>query len=216
MHRAFFGLMLLGLTVPGSAFAQTGKHVAVGAGMVVREYTESDFTADQNPSPSFEYRIRLKPESRQGWHWTPSGAFDWFRADTKQNIAGASTQFGQLHAKPVMVGIGREYSQGPLNINLSVVAGPSFNDFSIDDAARVAYRTRRGVDLTDVSTKTSLAVRPGVGVWYDLGRWFAVGGSVDYMVNRIDVDTTAGGVRSSTTWKTDHLGIHLGIVVGIF
>jgi hypothetical protein len=214
MRSAILGVVVW-MTVCQAAYAQTGKHLAVGAGFVINEYDDGSFTQD-NPSPTFEYRIRLKPGSRHGWHWTPSGAFDWFRPDATRDIGGQTTRLGQLRARPVMVGIEREYSQGPLNLGVSFIAGPSFNAFSVDDAARVAYRSRLGTDLNGVSVKTSLAVRPGAGLWYDLGPWLAVGGSVDYMVNRITAETTTGGVRSSTKWKTDHLGFHFGVVVGIF
>jgi hypothetical protein len=203
------------LAAAHAAFAQTGKHVAVGAGFVINEFNDDDFSQD-NPSPTFEYRIRLKPGSRHGWHWTPSGAFDWYRPDVTPNIGGQSTRLGELRSRPVMGGIEREYTEGPVSIGISFIGGPSFNSFSVDDAARVAYRSRLGTELNDVSVKTSFAVRPAVGVWYDLGRWLAVGSTIDYMVNRITAETTAGGVRSSTKWKTDHFGVHVGVVVGLF
>jgi hypothetical protein len=213
--RALILGVVLSIAACEAAFPQTGKHVAVGGGFVINEYADGSFNEDQ-PRPSFVYRIRLKPDSRHGWHWTPSGAFDWFRPDVTTNVVGQSTRLGELRARPVMAGIAREYSQGPLNLGVSLIAGPSFNAFSVDDAARTAYRTRLGTELNGVSVKTSLAVRPGGGVWYDLGRWIAVGGSVDYMINRITTETTIGGVESSKKWKTDHLGFHFGIVVGIF
>src|SRR5262249_30790221 len=110
----------------------------------------------------------------------------------------------------------REYTEGPLSVGISFIAGPSFNSFSVDDAARSAYRSRLGVELNDVDVKTSLAVRPAVGIWIDVGPRIAVGSTIDYMVNRITAETTTGGVRSSTKWKTDHLGIHFGVVFGLF
>ena len=208
-------VLTLVLAAHETAFAQTGKHVAVGVGFVVNDYTDSDFS-QTNPSPTFEYRIKLKPGTKHGWNWSVAGAFDWFRPDLDQNIAGQSTRIGRLQARPVMAGIEREYTEGRVSLGLSVVAGPSFNTFSVDDAARSAYRTRLRTELNDIAVKTSLAVRPGLGIWYDLGRWVAVGASVDYMVNRINADTTVGNVQSSTKWKTDHLGFHFGVVVGVF
>ena len=162
MRNTILGLILV-LAAREVAFAQTGKHVAVGAGFVINEFDDSDFS-QTNPSPTFEYRIRLKPDSRQGWNWTLSGAFDWFRPDVARDIGGQSTRLGQLRARPVMAGIEREYTQGPVSFGISVVAGPSFNSFSVDDAARSAYRARLGRELNDVSVKTSFAVRPGVSL----------------------------------------------------
>jgi len=213
--RATMLLLILMLTSTPVAFAQTGKHVAVGAGFVINDYTDRDFS-QSNPSPAFQYRIKLKPETKHGWNWTLTGAFDWFRPDLDQDIAGQSTRIGELRARPVMAGIEREYTEGRVSLGISIVAGPSFNSFSVDDAARAAYRTRLRSDLNDVSVKTSLAVRPGVGIWYDLSRWLAVGASIDYMVNRLTAETTVGNVESSTKWKTDHLGFHFGVVVGVF
>ncbi len=215
MHKTILGLMLAAVAAPQAAFAQTGKHVAVGGGVVALKYVDSDFS-QKNPSVSFEYRIRPKPDSQNGWGWTGRGGFGWFTADTTRDVAGQSTDLGELRARPVMAGIERSYVQGPLSIGLSAVIGPSFNTFTTNDAARAAYRARLGTELGTVSVKTSLAVRPELGVWYDLGPWFAVHGSVDYMLNRVTAETTAGDITSSTKWKTDHVGFHIGLVVGIF
>jgi hypothetical protein len=209
------GLLIAAFAVPGVAHAQTGKHVAVGGGIVVIKYLENDFS-QSNPSPTFEYRVRLNPDVQDGWSWTGRGGFGWFTADTNRDIGGLPTALGELRARPIMAGIERSYVRGPLSLGLAVVAGPSFNNFSTTDAARAAYLARLGDELREVSVKTSFAVRPEVGVWYDLGRWVALHGSIDYMVNRITAETTAGNVQSSTTWKTDHVGLHLGLVIGIF
>jgi len=214
MSRIVLGLTLV-LGPTGLAFAQTGKHLAVGAGFAVNVFDDENLSQD-NPSPAFYYRIRLKPDSPQGWHWTASGAFDWFRPDVNRDIAGRSTRLGQLRARPVMVGIGGDYTAGRLNVGGSFVAGPSFNSFSVDDGARAAYRSRLGTGLRDVSVKPSLAVRPAVQVWYDLGRWVGLSGSIGYMGNRIKAETTIDRRRSSTTWKGDHPGVHVGVVVGVF
>jgi hypothetical protein len=209
------GLLMAAFIVPGIASAQTGKHVAVGGGIIGVKYVESDFS-QSNPSFSFEYRVRPNPDSKDGWSWTARGGFGWFTADTNRDIAGLPTALGELRARPIMAGIERSYVRGPLSVGFAAVAGPSFNNFSTTDAARAAYLARLGTELRDVSVKTSFAVRPEVGVWYDLGPWLALHASVDYMLNRITAETTAGSVQSSTTWKTDHVGARIGLVVGIF
>src|SRR5262249_44688551 len=111
MRTTVLGLMLVLAGTP-AVFAQTGKHVPVGVGLVINEFDDGNFSQD-NPSPTVEYRIRLKPGSRHGWNWTPSGGFDWYRPDVSRDIQGQSTRLGQLRARPVMVGIEREYTEGP-------------------------------------------------------------------------------------------------------
>ena len=115
-----------------------------------------------------------------------------------------------------MGGVERAYRAGPLKVGVSGVVGPSFNHFDVNDAARTAYRNRLGRDLTSIKVKTSIAVRPELSGWYDLNRWSALHISFSYMINHPTVDTTAGGVTTSTTWKPDHFSAQNGFVVGVF
>ena len=214
MHRAILGLLLVVMLAP-AASAQTGKHVAIGAGITAHKYADSDFST-RNPSISFVYRITLKPGGKQGWSWEPKGGFGWFTVDSDMEVGGSDTRIGKLRARPIMAGVERSYRAGPLKVGMSGVVGPSFNHFDVDDAARTAYHNRLGRDLTSIKVKNSIAVRPELSGWYDLNRWWALHVSISYMIDRPTVDTTAGGVTTSTTWKTDHLNAQIGFVVGIF
>lgn len=213
MRRVIVGLFLAGLLVP-SAWAQTGKHLAVGVGLSVHKYADGSFH-ETNPRPSFEYRITLKPGVSDGWHWGPIGALGWFSADNDMPVGGVTTRIGRIQVRPLMGGVERTYRQGPLHLGFSVAGGPSFNHFSVDGAARAAY-LGLGQPLSGIDVHTSIAIRPEVGLWYDLGKWFALHGSVSYMMNRITADTTAGGVTTSMKWNTDHAKATIGLVVGVF
>jgi hypothetical protein len=209
------GLFLV-VTLAPAASAQTGKHVAVGAGLTYHKYFDDGFS-QKNPGVSFIYRITLKPDSQtDGWKWEPKGGFGWFLADTQQNVAGLATHMGKVRARPFMAGVERSYRQGPMKIGFSAVVGPSFNHFNVDDAARVAYSTRLGRELSSITVKNSVAVRPEASLWYDLGPWLALHGSVSYMINRPTAETTVGGTTASTRWKTDHANFQIGLVVGLF
>lgn len=118
MRILALGLILL-VAARLVALAQAGKHVAIGAGFVINEYSDSDFSQG-NPSPTFEYRIKLKPGSRHGWNWTLTGAFDGFRPGVDRDIAGQSVRVGQLRTRPVMAGVEREGSEGPVTFGLSL------------------------------------------------------------------------------------------------
>jgi hypothetical protein len=215
MWRAILGLFLV-VTLAPAASAQTGKHVAIGAGLTYHKYVDDNFS-QKNPGISFIYRIDLKPDGhKDGWKWEPKGGFGWFLADTAQDVAGLATHVGKVRARPFMGGIERSYRQGPLQAGLSAVVGPSFNHFNVDDVSRAVYRTRLGRELNDITVKTSIAVRPEVSVWYDLGPWLALHSSVSYMINRPTAEMTIGGTTTSTRWNTDHANFQIGLVVGIF
>ena len=214
MHRVILGLLLVVMLAP-TASAQTGKHVGVGAGITAHKYADSDFST-KNPSISFVYRITPKPGGKQGWSWEPKGGFGWFRVDTDMEVGGIDTRIGKLRARPIMAGVERSYRAGPLKVGVSGVVGPSFNHFDVNDAARTAYHNRLGRDLTSIKVKTSIAVRPELSGWYDLNKWLALHVAFSYMIDRPTIDTTAGGVTTSTTWKTDHFNAQIGFVVGIF
>jgi hypothetical protein len=214
MHRGILAL-LLAVTLAPVASAQTGKHLAIGAGIAAQRYADSDFSA-KNPSISFVYRITLKPEVKQGWSWEPKIDFGWFTVDTDMEVGGINTRIGRSRAGSIMLGVERSYRAGPWKVGVLGVVGPSFNHFDVDAAARKAYHDRLERDLTSIEVKNSIAVRPELSGWYDLNQWSALHASLSYMINRPAVETTAGGVTTSTTWKTDHLSAQIGIVVGVF
>jgi hypothetical protein len=215
MRRVIVGLFLVSVLAP-AASAQTGKLFALGGGLSGHKYTGSDFTAYKNPSISVDYRISFSRNPKQGWKWEPKSGFSWFQANTDMAVGGLDTRIGRLRARPFMAGIERAYRNGPMKVGVSIVGGPSFNHFFVSDDARVAYATQLGQNLTSIKPKTSFAVRPELSVWYDLGKWFAVHASFNYILDRPTVETTAGGTTTSDRWKTDHFNFHIGVVVGIF
>ena len=214
MGRVIPWLLLILITAP-PAWAQSSKHLSLGAGLNFHKYADSDFSS-KNPSISLEYRIALNHSGVDGWSWGPKSSISLGKVDTKTDIGGIETHLGRLRTIPILVGIERAYRQGPLRIGASVVAGPSFNHFDVDAAARSAYLTRLGRNLGAVTVKTSVAIKPGVSAWYDLGDWAALHASLSYVVNRPKAEMTVDGVTTSSTWKTDHASFVLGFVVGVF
>jgi hypothetical protein len=213
-HKVIFGV-LLGVLLAPPAQAQTGKHVAVGAG-IKEHYYINDAFHQRNPSPSFIYRARLHPDKPDGWTWEPKGGLGWFRADSDMGVGGTLTHLGKLRSRPLMGGIERAYRRGPMKVGTSIVGGPAFNHFSLDQAAVTAYRDRLGTDLTSIKANKSLAVRPELSLWYDLSGRFALHSSVTYLYDRPKVKTTASGVTTSQTWKADHINFQVGLAVGLF
>ena len=214
MRRALLGIIILIAVPSAAAWGQTGKRLAIGAGMNYHRFADNTFSSS-NPGISFEYRIHRHSTQEDGWKWSPKTSVNLSKMDTEMNVGGASTKAGRLQAARVMIGVERGYRQGPFKIGASVIAGPSFNQFDVDGAARTAY-ANTGNTLNGISAKNSIAVKPGISAWYDLGSWFALHGSAGYVINRPTVETTVNGVTTSSTWKTDHTSLEMGLVVGIF
>ena len=214
MRSGMLGLVLMVL-MASAASAQTGKHVALGVGLGVTNYLDKDFSS-KNPGISLAYRIRLRPDTKDGWTWAPKGSLGWSKRKTSADIGGIPTQLGKLQIIPIMGGVQRSLRKGPWQVALGVVGGVSINHFEVDGAARDAYQSRLGLVLGDIKVKNSIEVRPDVNACYDLSKWFAVQGSLSYVFNRPKAETTLGGVTTSSTWKTDHASASIGLVVGIF
>ncbi len=215
MRKLYIGLCVLAL-FPMTAHAQTGKHVAVGAAIGVREFIDDHFSK-KNPSILFLYRLSRKPsERKQGWVWRLGGAVGYSHADFDTDLGGTDTKMGSLRTIPVQGGAERAYRHHLLKVGFSVLAGPWLNGFGVEDSARAAYEAHFGVPLGDIKVKTSLAVRSGVGAWYDVSRRFGLHAGVYYLYNRPKATTTAGRPSSTERWKTDRVSLSTGIVVGIF
>ena len=215
MRKTLISLCLLGL-FPMIAQAQTGKHVSLGAAVGWRNLSDSRFST-KNPSPAFLYRFSRNPnERKQGWVWRLGGTVGYTHADFSSDIGGADTKMGRLQTIAVLGGIERAYRHDQFKIGASVLAGPTFNSFAVDNAAREAYENRLGVPLEEVKVENSLAVRSGVGMWYDVNQWIGIHAGVYKWFGQTTATTTAGGVSTEDTWKDDKLTASTGIAFGIF
>ena len=214
MRAGILGMFLM-MLMATTALAQTGKHVAVGVGIGVSKYIDKDFRS-KNPDVAFAYRINLRPGAEDGWTWAPKGSLRWSNRKTSADIGGVRTQLGKLRTVLVMVGVQRTLRQGPWQVGFSVVGGASVNHFVVDEGAREAYQSRLGRDLGNLTVRNSIAVGPEVSASYDLGKWFALQGSLSYLLDRPTAEITSEGVTTSSTWEADHANASIGLVVGIF
>jgi len=215
MRKTLIGLCLLGL-FPMTAQAQTGKHVSLGAAVGWRDMSDSRFRTT-NPSLAFLYRFSRDPNARkQGWVWRLGGTVGYTHSNLNTDVGGADTQMGRLQTIAVLGGIERAYRHDQFKVGLSALAGPTFNSFAVDNAAREAYEARLGVPLEDVEVKNSFAVRTGVGMWYDVNRWVGIHAGVYRWFGQTKATTTAGGASTEDTWRNDKFTASTGIAIGIF
>ena len=215
MRKALISLCLLGF-FPMTAQAQTGKHVSIGAAVGFREFSDSRFSK-KNPSLALLYRFSRNPnERKQGWVWRLGGTVGYTHSDFSTDLDGTDTKMGRLQTVAALGGIERAYRHDRLKVGLSVLAGPTFNSFAVDNAAREAYQARTGVPLEGIGVKNSVAVRAGLGMWYDVNNWIGLHAGVYDWYDRTRATTTAGDISTTDTWNNDRITASTGIAFGIF
>lgn len=209
-------LVLAAMMMATAAHAQPGDHVSLGVGLGWHNYRDPAFSST-NPSIAPEYHFGLTPHAkREGLSFGLKGGIGYTNVDRSDFIGGSQTPTGSLQMIPAMVGFGPSYRTGPVRIGMAVVVGPSFNSFSIDDAARAAYLNRTGATLNSIKVENSVAVRPDMSLWYNFTDRVGLHSAVSYTVNRPMVRTTVDGVESSERWNTDRWNYQAGLALGIF
>lgn len=207
--------LALGALFATAAHAQPGR-VTIGAGVGFRNYVDNKFSGTSTAIVP-EYHLGFGERSdRNGLRWGLKGGIIYSHPDFSDFVAGSETSIGSLQVVSAMGGFGPSYRNGPFAIGLGVVAGPSFNKFTIDDAARDAYSTRLDATLNSVKVKNSLAVRSGVSAWYNLTHRLGVHSTVSYTANRPTVETTIDGVTTQSKWKMDRWSYQMGLGIGLF
>lgn len=209
-------MLALATMVAGTAHAQPAGRIAIGAGVGFRDYTDGKFHGRQVAVvPEYQIGLSSNPK-RQGLSFGLKGGVGYSKPDRDEFIGGSRTAAGSMQSVTVMVGAGPTYRSGPFSVGLAVLAGPSFNSFSIDDDARVAYAARLGSNLNAIDVKNSIAVRPSVSLWYNLVSRVGMHTSVSYTVNRPTVETTINNVRTERQWNADRWNYQVGLGVGLF
>lgn len=209
-------MLVLATLVATAAHAQPGEHLALGAGVGFHNYANGAFSG-KNAVLVPEYHFGLTPHAdREGLNFGLKAGLGYSNPDRSDPIGGFETTTGTLRMVALMVGAGPSYRNGPLRIGMGVVAGPSFNKFTVDDAARVAYRDRLGATLNSIEVKNSFAARPDMSVWYNLTEKVGLHSSVGYTINRPVVETTVDGVKTRSRWTADRWSYQVGLAFGVF
>ena len=210
MHRSLMIRLATGVLVwfgcVEAAVAQTKGWVSVGGSVTVVSPTDDGVERAVTGGPL----VRLNP--RRGWG--PAGALNWFATDLDNPDTGGPA-VARLRVRPLMGGVA--YTVGPDRAltSFSLVGGPSFNrirlrDEFLDSLPAVAA-------APTISTKTSVAVRPGVGVTLTVAPRAAIVGFGGYMINRPKVTfRDQFGQEHRDRWKADAVVLSAGIVFSLF
>jgi hypothetical protein len=205
--RYVLAAILLSVFAEGTAYAQLEKRFAVGVSIVRFE----------PEAPELSTKVKVVPTigrvPRPGW--SVALALNWVEADVNGGFAGLDARLGRLNARPFMGGIGYTAMWGPFSINPSIVAGPSWNTFEIDDAHTGAFAVG-GDDFDTEASVISFAVRPGISATYAITPRFGVTAFAGYLFNRPEFKVRGPLGETSTEWKADGLSVSAGIVVPVF
>jgi hypothetical protein len=207
--------MLLGGATRASA--QSDAHVAVGAEITKRFFTEDGFS--KGVRPTFLYRVRMHRHPDNGWRFRfPIFGFNWGRNDVETPIGGEVTELGFLRARGLMGGVAEALvkNEGRDEISFNVLAGPAFMHFSVSDEARAAYRDRLGLDPISIDAKNTIVVRPGVSYWHDISKWLGFHAAIQYVILRPEVVVRTPAGETSSRWNADNLALKAGIAVKVF
>lgn len=208
-RRLVPGLVLLTAVVASAAdaHAQMRGSIAVGATISFVQPSADELESGLAVGPSF----RTLPV--HGWGF--AFAFNWYGADLADPALGTTERLGRFAARPLMFGVGYTAVRGRTSISPSLVAGPAFNQISVDEAQRDEYSID-GSSFERRVGKTSLAVRPALSFTYALRSRLGLTAGVSYIFNRPEftVNTPAGPIE--TQWRGDAFSVGGGLVVTLF
>ena len=148
-----------------------------------------------------------------GFNW----GLNWYSADVDRTIGGGTVEFGELHLKPIMAGYGYTRSFGKkTTATAGLIGGIAFTSFSMTSPAHDAYVERLGARSIDVDSSTTWALRPGVGVWYDINRKIGLHVGVNYMMARPEVTVTSSLGADRRRVRADMFQLQAGLAYSVF
>jgi hyperosmotically inducible protein len=133
--------------------------------------------------------------------------FSWFQTDLSSN--SSPDPLGRITIRPVMGGLSYTLTdQTRVALSLSMVGGMAFNSFTL-----------RGATVRDVlalETSNSVAVRPGVSVWFDLNSRAAVNVFSGYVITRPEVTFLEHGQFATRSVRADTAVLNVGLAYKVF
>jgi hypothetical protein len=154
-------------------------------------------------------RVTVSPLFRlgSGSGLGPAIGFDWFQANVRSHGAQGGI-LSRVHVKPVMAGLSYTLAWEHMSVSPAVVGGVSFNSLTVTDTGAAA-----GVP---VEVDNSLVWRPGVSVWFDVGRRFALNVSGGYVMTRLRITVLEGGRLIKRNERGDTAVVHGGLAYKLF
>jgi hypothetical protein len=193
---ATIGGFALLVAAAAPARAQSGRLLAAGAGLSATKMNDGAW----DRAPDY-FIFRLPRPERLGISWNIGS--DSFPVP---ETATPSRAVGSLRVHHFLFGPGYTWRAGALELTASGLVGPSTNRFSLDEDSAPNAPT--------LSSRWSWSEMADVTVWIDLGRWFGLKVSADYMFDRPTLVFETGGAE--TSWKARRIHTQVGLVFGFY
>jgi hypothetical protein len=114
-----------------------------------------------------------------------------------------------VHVTPVLGGLSYTLRSGRVSVSPGILAGVAFNSLSITD-------TGAPTGALAVEVGNSLVLRPGVSVWYDVNRRWAVAASVGYVMTGFDLTVLDRGRLTRLETSGDTVLVRTGLAYKLF
>jgi hypothetical protein len=139
----------------------------------------------------------------------PSAAidFNWFAVDL---LAGGdqSPRLARMTVKPVMGGLGYTWSSDRVSLDLSLVAGYSFNRLETGDLT--------AGEVLALRVDSSFAWRPGINIWYDASTRFTFNVFAGYVITNPTVTFFEDGRIEKRDQRANTLLVSTGVAYKLF
>src|SRR5207245_1285138 len=116
----------------------------------------------------------------------------------------------------LMAGYGYSWGFGATRVSAEVLGGYAFTTFKITSAANDAYIGRLGARSLKTDASNTAVLRPGVDLWYDLGKKVGLHVDVGYMIARPTLTVTSSLGEDSRRIRADVFIFKVGAVYSIF
>ena len=152
------------------------------------------------------------PKPGWGFHW----GLNWYAVKLERPIGGTAIELGELHLRPIMAGYGYTKDIHKYAVTAAVLGGYAFGTMTISDPAAAAYRRTLGVSSVEANATNTIALKPEIGVWYDLTKKVFVNLNAGYMFARPDVSIVSSAGTDMRKARADQFIIKAGVVYSIF
>jgi hypothetical protein len=133
--------------------------------------------------------------------------FSWFKADL--SAPPSPSTLGRITIRPVMGGLSYTFTdQARLALSLSLVGGMAFNSFTL--------RGSTAGDVLALEVSNSVAARPGVSVWVDLGSRAALNVFSGYVITRPQITFLEHGQFARRQVRADAAVFNVGLAYKVF
>ena len=163
--------------------------------------------------PEVMWRWRGKtPESSA--RFAPAFRMGSFSTEMSQSVAGTAMAVGDVHVRPLMVGVDYKRPRGRWQWSIGLAAGWAVNGVDVGQG-QLARAAAIGAGDLWADVHNSLAWGPRVEAAYDMTDRVSIIMESSYVSTRPRLDVRANGRVSTSTINADALMLKLGIVYAI-